>query len=66
MCNVWKLHQQISGYDVKHFCCTCKGTFIYKFIVCVKGMHTFGNCQKPGFSLGVSQHMHIVTNLWKF
>ena len=27
---------------------------------------TFGNCQSPVFSLGVSQHMHKITNLWKF
>ena len=26
----------------------------------------FGNCQRPVFSLGVSQHMHKITNLWKF
>ena len=27
---------------------------------------TFGNCQRPVFSLGVSQHMHKITNLCKF
>ena len=27
---------------------------------------TIGNCQRPVFSLGVSQHMHKITNLWKF
>ena len=26
----------------------------------------FGNCHRPVFSLGVSQHMHKITNLWKF
>ena len=31
-----------------------------------KGRHTIGNCQRPVFSLGVSQHMHKITNLWKF
>ena len=25
-----------------------------------------GNCQTPVFSLDVSQHMHTITNLWKF
>ena len=25
-----------------------------------------GDCQRPVFSLGVSQHMHKITNLWKF
>ena len=28
--------------------------------------HYFGNCQRPVFSLTVSQHMHKITNLWKF
>ena len=27
---------------------------------------TFCNCQWTVFSLGVSQHMHKITNLWKF
>ena len=25
-----------------------------------------GNCQRPVFSIGVSQHMHKITNIWKF
>ena len=29
-------------------------------------METIGNFQRPVFSLGVSQHMHKTTNLWKF
>ena len=32
----------------------------------LKGRYTFGNCQRPVFSLGVSQHKHKITNLWKF
>ena len=28
-------------------------------------MDTFGNCQRPMFSLGVSQRMHRITNLWQ-
>ena len=32
----------------------------------VKTLDTIGNCQRPVFSLGVSQHMHKITNLWKF
>ena len=27
---------------------------------------TIGNCQRPVFSLSVSQHMHKITILWKF
>ena len=34
--------------------------------VTLKTQDTIGNCQRPVFSLGVSQHMHKITNLWKF
>ena len=27
---------------------------------------TISNCQRPVFSLGVSEHKHKITNLWKF
>ena len=30
---------------------------------CLKALDTFGNCQRPVFSLGVSQHMDEPTNL---
>ena len=29
----------------------------------LKGRYTIGNCQRPVFSLRVSQHMHKITNL---
>ena len=32
----------------------------------LKTMDTSGNCQRTVFSLRVSQHMHKITNLWKF
>ena len=32
----------------------------------IKTLDTFGNCQRPVFPLGVSQHMHTITNLWEF
>ena len=32
----------------------------------LKALKTFGNCHRPVFSLGVSQHKHKITNLWKF
>ena len=32
----------------------------------LKTVDTIGNCQRQVFSLGVSQHMHKITNLWKF
>ena len=31
-----------------------------------KALNTFGSCQRQVFSLGISQYMHKVTNLWKF
>ena len=42
------------------------------FFVCVDRLKitvfpdTIGNFQRPVFSLGVSQHMHDKTNLWKY
>ena len=35
-------------------------------IYCTIRLDTFGNCQRPVFSLGVSQHMHKISSLWKF
>ena len=32
----------------------------------LKALDTFGNCQRPVFSLGVSQLMHEIANLYKF
>ena len=32
----------------------------------LKTLDTIGNCQRPVFSLNVSQHMHKITNQWKF
>ena len=32
----------------------------------LKTLDTFGHCQRPVFSLGVSQHMRKITNLWNF
>ena len=33
---------------------------------CLKGWYTNGNCERPVFSLGVSNHNHTITSLWKF
>ena len=32
----------------------------------LKTLDTFGNCQRRVFSLGVSQHVHKITDRWKF
>ena len=31
----------------------------------LKALYTFGNCQRPVFSLCVSHHKHKITSLWK-
>ena len=35
-------------------------------IATLKTVDTIGNCQRLVFTLGVSQHMHKITNLWTF
>ena len=37
-----------------------------KIIVWNVSLYTFGNCQRPVFSLDVSHHNHKITSLWKF
>ena len=37
-----------------------------KPVQCLKAVDTIGNCQRLAFTVGVSQHMHKITNLWKF
>ena len=32
----------------------------------LKALYTFGNCQRPVFSLGVSHQKHTITSLWTF
>ena len=32
----------------------------------LKTVDTIGNCHRLDFTVGVSQHMHKITNLWKF
>ena len=36
------------------------------FLFSIKTVDTIGNCQRLAFNVGVSQHMHKITNLWKF
>ena len=35
----------------------------YGQVSCLEALDTFGTCQRPVFSLGVSQHMHKIINL---
>ena len=40
---------------------------LFMFLLNLKPVDTIGNnCQRPVFSLCVSQHIHKITNLWKF
>ena len=41
------------------------GVLVFDCLV-LKTLDTIGNCRRPVFSLGVSQHMYKITNLWKF
>ena len=36
------------------------------FFFSLKTLDTIGNCQRLVFTFGVSEHMHKITNLWKF
>ena len=40
--------------------------FIHKWMVPRGKLDTYGNCRRPVFLLGVSQHLYKITNLWKF
>ena len=39
---------------------------IYWFAIPLKAVDTNGICQRLAFTVGVSQHKHKITNLWKF
>ena len=41
-------------------------SLVFKHCHSLKTLDTIGNCQRPVLSFGVSQHMHKITNLWKF
>ena len=47
--------------------CTCIG-LLYSMSICsgLKTVDTIGNCQRLVFTVCVPQHMHNITNLWKF
>ena len=49
-----------SPYFVNLLTCILVRSFV------LKAVDTIGNCQRLAFTVGVSQHMHKITNLWKF
>ena len=38
----------------------------YMTLMILKAVDTIGNCQRLAFTVGISQHMHKIANLWKF
>ena len=70
------LSWKVLGGNVLTLCRLFHGSFgflgrgslqeLYNRSPALKTLDTIGNCQRPVFSLGVSQHMHKITNLWKF
>ena len=54
----WITRQQSCCCD----CCFAK-EFLLSKILCLKAVDTIGNCQRLAFKVGVSQHMHKITNL---
>ena len=55
------VHRLLKG--IWTFCRTKKHN-VHRFIL--KAVYTIGNNQRLAFTIGVSQHMHKITNLWKF
>ena len=45
---------------------TCPVSLNQHTIAGLMAEDTIGNCQGLAFTVGVSQHMHKITNLWKF
>ena len=59
----WLSLERVTSGDKVTFCLIFYRCILFYF----KDLDTFGNCQRPVFSLGVSQHMHYkITNLNKF
>ena len=69
----WPLYKAVYGislwWPAIGFCRSRPSLFTLsynEFLKTLKALDTFGNCQRPVFLLGVYQHMHKITNLWKF
>ena len=54
------------GYTTKHLGVQWWEYFHELKYGMLKTLDTIGSCQRPVFSIGVSKHMHKITNLWKF
>ena len=50
----------VCGYNM--CACSCQ---VFVSCCALKTLDTIGNCQRPVSSLGVSQHTHKITTLWK-
>ena len=47
----------------KQYFIRMKRNLVPYFVMLLKTLDTIGNCLRPVFSLGVSQHMHKIKNL---
>ena len=72
MCNINLTSLSSLSFVVSFLQAFCVNFTIYYALIrltLLKTLDTIGNCQRPVFSLGVSQQLHtgkITTNLWKF
>ena len=61
-CRAVKMPSCKLRYNIKTFM-TTPGSCLQDFAIPLKALDTFGNRQRPVFSLFVSQHVHKITNL---
>ncbi len=63
LCDLWHLHHQLVAVClVELILFKCFVWFFLNYYLLVKAGYTFGNCQRPVPSLGVSQRMHKNNN----
>ena len=59
------LHQQLYSIP-SHFYGHWFFLNYQRYALPLKTLDTVGNCQRLVFTVGASEHMHKITNLWKF
>ena len=62
---MFKLTLYIKTTKLNYYLVQISRELNYLSLFCLKTLDTFVNCQRPVFSLGVSQHTHDIPNLWK-
>ena len=58
----------LRNFSIEECYCSCSWMppSHWSFFFSLKTLDTIGNCQRLVFTVGGSQHMHQITNLWKF